>query len=132
MKQKKDEKNKLSLLVGQNISKRRKELNLTQVELAKILQIKQESLSRMEKGRIAPKFSRLEDIAHALDINITDLFTNKNNSPLNEKSLFFYRLSKLDKKYQDCFLTTNRLILIAVLKDYLKINKNLNVNSNRF
>lgn len=57
---------KLVEIVGQNIASRRKELGFSQKELAIRLDITQDALNRMEKGHIAPKMSRLEEIALAL------------------------------------------------------------------
>lgn len=65
---------KLAELVGQNIAKRRKLLGLSQKELATRLDITQDALNRMEKGRIAPKMGRLEDIAAHLDCAVPFLF----------------------------------------------------------
>lgn len=47
---------------------------MTQAQFAELLDITQDSLSRMEKGVIAPKFSRLEGIAEALGCPVADLF----------------------------------------------------------
>ena len=57
----------LSVLVGNAIMKRRQRKGLTQAEFAKLLGIEQHSLSRMEKGTIAPKMSRLQQIADYLE-----------------------------------------------------------------
>jgi transcriptional regulator with XRE-family HTH domain len=64
----------LTRLVGRNIYNKRKRLGLTQEELAERIGIGQQSLSRMEKGRIAPKFERLQIIADTLECPVTDLF----------------------------------------------------------
>lgn len=66
--------NMLTRLVGRNIYSKRKRLGLTQEELAERIGIGQQSLSRMEKGRIAPKFERLQIIADTLGCPVTDLF----------------------------------------------------------
>lgn len=64
----------LSAAVGAIISERRKRMGLTQAQLAEHLDITQDSLSRMEKGIIAPKFSRLQLIADTLGCSVADLF----------------------------------------------------------
>ena len=46
---------KLVEIVGQNIASRRKQLGLSQKELAIRLDMTQDALNRMEKGHIAPK-----------------------------------------------------------------------------
>ena len=65
---------KLASIVGAAIASRRKQRGLTQASFAELLDITQDSLSRMEKGIIAPKFSRLRSIADALDCSVADLF----------------------------------------------------------
>jgi len=56
------------------IYRKRKALGLTQADLAEKLGIGQQSLSRMEQGRMAPKFERLQDLADALGCGVADLF----------------------------------------------------------
>jgi transcriptional regulator with XRE-family HTH domain len=64
----------IAAIVGGNISKRRKLLGYTQANLADKLNIGPDSLSRIEKGLVAPRFQRLAEIATALDCSIADLF----------------------------------------------------------
>ena len=64
----------VAAVVGGNISARRKLLRYTQAELAEKLNIGADSLSRIEKGVVAPRFQRLADIAAALDCSMADLF----------------------------------------------------------
>ena len=64
----------LTEVVGHNILIRRKKRKLTQEALAEIVGIGQQSLSRMEKGKIAPRFERLQNFAEALGCAVADLF----------------------------------------------------------
>ena len=59
--------------LAENIAKRRKELGLTQAQVAERISMEKESLSRMEAGKITPSLHRLEKIATALDCPIADL-----------------------------------------------------------
>ena len=61
-------------LFGAMVSERRKLLNMSQETLAERVDISQESLSRMERGFIAPRFERLQLFADALECSIADLF----------------------------------------------------------
>ena len=58
---------------GAIVSERRKLLSMSQETLAERVGISQESLSRMEKGFIAPRFERLQLFADALGCSISDL-----------------------------------------------------------
>lgn len=68
--------NSLTRTVGRAIHLRRKILGISQEVLAERVGIGQQSLSRMEQGKIAPKFERLQIIADALGCRVTDLFIN--------------------------------------------------------
>ena len=72
----------VAALVGGNITARRKLLQYTQAELAEKLNMGPDSLSRIEKGVVAPRFQRLADIAAALDCPIAELF-KMDKSPLS-------------------------------------------------
>ena len=67
---------RLSGVLGTNIAKRRAELGLTQLDLAEKLGITVEALGKMERGIIAPKFSRLDDIAMALNCSVASLLVD--------------------------------------------------------
>ena len=66
----------LSKQVGQRMQEKRKELDLTQEQMAERIGISQQSLSSMERGIIAPKFERLPDIAKTLKCPVPALFEN--------------------------------------------------------
>ena len=66
----------LTRIFGLNLQCRRKRLHMTQEMLAERIGIGQQSLSRMERGGIAPKFERLQDIADALQCSVMELFND--------------------------------------------------------
>lgn len=74
----------LAAIVGTNISRRRKELGLTQAEMAEKLNMGGDSLSRVENGLIAPRFQRLEEMAAVLGCAVADLFRQAGD-PLEAK-----------------------------------------------
>lgn len=47
---------RLSALVGENIARRRKQLGITQEELAERLKVSGSAMSRIESGQAAPAF----------------------------------------------------------------------------
>ena len=61
-------------ILGEAIALRRRDKGMTQETLAGILGIATDTLSRMEKGKFAPKMSRIPDIAQALGCSVADLF----------------------------------------------------------
>lgn len=64
----------LSKILGANIATKRSRLGLTQAQLAEVLDVGQDALSRMEKGIISPKISRLPILASSLHCAVAELF----------------------------------------------------------
>jgi len=91
---------KLTATVGTNIAKRRKEKGLTQDRFSEYLEITQESLSRMEAGKIAPKFSRLPHIAKGLNCSVADLFRQPNESTQQQAINIAEQISSLSPEFQ--------------------------------
>ncbi len=69
----------LAKVIGENIARRRRELGLTQMVLAERLGIGQDALSRMEKGAISPRISRLRDFATILECSVPALFREQDD-----------------------------------------------------
>jgi len=62
-------------LVGQEISRRRREKNLTQMQLGDRLNVSFQAVSKWERGESLPDVSLLPDLAAALEISIEELLT---------------------------------------------------------
>jgi transcriptional regulator with XRE-family HTH domain len=71
----------LSKLIGARLAARRKELGLTQAELAEKLGIEKESVSRLETGVISPSLGRLSTLAEALDFSMDNLLRDTSIHP---------------------------------------------------
>ena len=65
--------NMITELIGTNIRQKRKELKLSQEELAFRAKIDRSYLAEIEKGKINISILKLEQIANALEINIDEL-----------------------------------------------------------
>ncbi len=90
----------LAQQVGRKIAMRRKRLGYTQVQVAQLLGIEQESLSRMEKGVIAPKFSRLESLANVLECTVIDLFRSSDDTVESISKYISEQVGELSKRNQ--------------------------------
>ncbi len=66
--------------IGKFISKRRKDKNITQEELAEKLNVSNKSVSRWENGKNMPDYSILNDLCTILDININELLSGEKNN----------------------------------------------------
>jgi len=86
--------------LGANIAIRRQYARLTQEQLAANLDITADAMSRIEKGRFAPKLSRLPDIADALDCSVADLFRGLDKKTLDRATTIADMLSPLPEEAQ--------------------------------
>jgi DNA-binding XRE family transcriptional regulator/desulfoferrodoxin (superoxide reductase-like protein) len=79
---------------GQMIRKLRLEKNLTQFQLAKMLNISDKAISKWERGTGFPDVSLLQDLSEILGINLKQLlsgeFETNNESGGNMKKINFY------------------------------------------
>lgn len=64
----------LAVIVGANITAKRKRMGLNQAQFAEKLGIGPDSLSRIERGLTAPRFQSLEKIALILECPVAELF----------------------------------------------------------
>ncbi len=71
----------LAQRLARNLLKRRKELALTQAELAERLEVATETLSRFERARHLPSLKMLERMAGALRIPVADLLGDAASMP---------------------------------------------------
>jgi transcriptional regulator with XRE-family HTH domain len=70
---------------SENIKKYRKEKNLTQTELAKILFVSKQAVSKWETGKGYPDTASLPLIANTLGISIDELMGKNNIKPIRSK-----------------------------------------------
>ena len=64
----------LTRQLGKTIRSRRKQLGLTQEQLAEMLGVGHQARSRIEQGKMAPKMDRLPTLAKSLRCSVSDLF----------------------------------------------------------
>ena len=57
----------------------RKERNMQQSELAKLVGVRRETIGNLEKGRYNPSLKLAMDIAKVFDTTVEDIFTFKND-----------------------------------------------------
>ena len=91
--------------IGMFIQERRKEVGLTQSELAEKINITDRAISKWERGICLPDASNMQELCSILNISINDLFSgeivdmNDNEKKLEENLLEVARLKEeQDKK----------------------------------
>ena len=107
--------NSLAKAVGMVIYEKRKTLGLTQAALAEKLGIGQQSLSRIEQGRMAPKFERLQDIADVLECSVADLFYSADTDAAKYANLITELLVSLTEE-ERVFVVEQNTRLVKFLK----------------
>lgn len=71
--------------IGRFIQDKRKEKNLTQLQLAQMLKITDRAVSKWETGRAMPDSAIMLDLCRVLNINVTDLLNGEVINMDNEK-----------------------------------------------
>lgn len=66
-----------TLKIGKFIARMRKEKNMTQEDLAKILGVTNKTISRWENGNYMPDLSLLKPLSEALDISLNELLSGE-------------------------------------------------------
>lgn len=94
----------LKQILCENISRRRKKLGLTQASLAARLHISPEAMTRIEKGSIAPKLSRLESIARNLQCSVPDLLRPYKEEKSDRAEIIMDALVGLPEEVQDALV----------------------------
>lgn len=119
--------------IGRKIAKRRKELNMTQVELADRLLVSYQAVSQWELGKSMPELSNLTNLAQILDMPLDELLGQKESkvvqqvveqTPLSDDDLVeaapFIKPSAIDEQMTDRPFKSATLIshwpLFSILK----------------
>jgi transcriptional regulator with XRE-family HTH domain len=63
--------------IGRKIRDKRKEIGMTQGDLAKMLFISEQSVSKWERGVSVPEISNLKKISHILGVSVDYLIDNE-------------------------------------------------------
>lgn len=91
-------------ILGTNIAVRRKALGMSQEILAEKIGITQQALARMEQGKIAPKLTRLPELAGALQCSVAELVTTQKGDTLEANSRLLAALAKVPVHKQETFI----------------------------
>lgn len=94
--------------IGQRVKSARLQRGLTQAELAEVIDKAFETISNIERGKTAPSFSTLADIAEALEVPLKDFFDFGDVELPEERQALLLQLSVLIAQLDDAQL---RLLL---------------------
>lgn len=108
--------------IGRFISERRKNINITQSELAEKLGITDRAISKWENGICLPDVGTMPELCNILDISINDLFSGeivdmKDSEKKLEENLI--EMTKLKEKKDKELLTLEIVIVVLVSLEML-------------
>lgn len=86
--------------IGAFIAQCRKEKNMTQMQLAELLEVTGQAVSKWENGRGMPDVSLLQPLCDALGISLNELFSGEHISAEEYKGKAEENISKLFKEKQ--------------------------------
>ncbi|OOF88617.1 transcriptional regulator [Rodentibacter ratti] len=79
-----DKKQQLMLTVGRAITKYRQAAGLTQAQLAEILDMSNDAVSRMERGKTVPTILRLVELSEIFHCEVADLVIDSSNRSMDQ------------------------------------------------
>jgi transcriptional regulator with XRE-family HTH domain len=96
--------------LGAAIAKRRRELGLTQDNLASLVEVDAETISRMERGTTLPSLNRLFVIAQALQTSAGELLSEASPLASDRARVLGELLEKLEPWDQEVVLELAKLL----------------------
>ncbi len=98
--------------LGANIAKFRQQKQLTQEQLAEILGVTNEAVSRMERGVAMPSLMRLIEIANVYQCTINELFADISITNKEQENYIGHLLQTLSEK--------DRLFIIKIIEQFVQ------------
>ncbi len=93
-----DKSEQLIQTIGQAIAKYRQASGLTQAQLAEILGISNDAVSRMERGKTIPTVLRLLELSEIFHCEVADLVTETSNRSTDQAKVIEKLLQRLDSQ----------------------------------
>lgn len=90
--------------LGKAIAERRKERKLTQDDLAGIVEVDAETISRFERGMTLPSLQRLLVIADALDAGVGELLSEASTLPCDRAQQLVAAMQTLNERDRELLI----------------------------
>lgn len=107
--------------MGQHLATLRKNKKMTQMKLAEILDVSNKTVSKWEKGDIAPDITLLKPLADVLEVSVDELLVGDNVDNSNYVVSYYKKFNKKRFLKEISILTTIVLlivILVAAIERY--------------
>ncbi len=88
--------------IGKKLLAQRKAQNFTQSQIAELINVEPETISRIESGTVAPSIERLANYAQALGMGLEELFSDIPITPYDTQKEWLSlmaQLSPADRKF---------------------------------
>ena len=96
--------------LGRAIAVRRKALSLTQDDLAGLVEVDAETISRFERGAVLPSLQRLCRVAEALNVGLGELLPQASTLPGDQAQKLTMALHALNKSDQQLLVDFANLL----------------------
>ena len=118
------------------IKTKRKELGITQEELAKKLFVTEKAISRWETGKGTPDISLLIPLSKELNVNVSELLSGEENNKIQNESEEIIKYNEITKSikfnFQFKLVVLFYVLSILLFLVYLKFEYNPNIELNYF
>ena len=105
--------------IGKFIAERRKEINLTQTQLAEMLNITDRAVSKWERGKSLPDSSIMLELCAILKITANDLLSgekiNMENNNQNSEQLLLDMAAELEKKNKIIWSSMWAIMIVSII-----------------
>ncbi|WP_133543553.1 helix-turn-helix domain-containing protein [Mesocricetibacter intestinalis] len=102
----------LMLTIGRAIAKYRQASGLTQAQLAEILDMSNDAVSRMERGKTVPTILRLIELSEIFHCEVADLVTDSSNRSMDQARQLVRLLQDLENNERNELLNIVEKIVI--------------------
>ena len=102
--------NQIGQALGKAIAVRRKALSLTQDDLAGLVDVDAETISRFERGAVLPSLQRLCRVAEALNVGLGELLPQASTLPGDQAQKLTSALQALNKNDQQLLVDFANLL----------------------
>ena len=101
----------LGKALGRVIAQKRKSMSLSQNELATIIEVDAETISRFERGAVVPSLLRLNALAKAMDVSLGTLLSQSSQFADDQTNELLLTMRNLDSSDRKLLMDVSQLLL---------------------
>lgn len=100
----------IGITLGRAIAAQRKTLGLSQNDLAGMIEVDAETISRFERGTVLPSLRRLLRVAAALQVSLVELLAQSSQLPEDQRQKLLMAMQDVNEKDQQLLLDFANLL----------------------